>query len=222
MSKRRISKLFETNGRGQSSRAAALPGQLRSRSACLLPWTIQQPPSTATLVRGAGEIDWWTSTRSVRPSSHAREIPVDGARPALCRCDRWTVAGLYRQDSYSRRRQPHLRPDRYRTKGAVNQALPPGAGGSRKAAGGRPSGRGRVVSGARGLVRGVAVSFRGRPAGGRFRKERCIEILKECGHLRTGPWFSMVSLYRVPRGLSPQDTERFLRENGKEVCCPRG
>jgi hypothetical protein len=53
-------------------------------------------------------------------------------------------------------------------------------------------------------------------------KERCIEILKECGHLRTGPWFSLVSLYRVPRGLSPEDTERFLREHGEEVCGPRG
>ena len=49
-------------------------------------------------------------------------------------------------------------------------------------------------------------------------KERCIEILKECGHLRTGPWFSLVALYRVPRGLSPEDTERFLRERGSEVC----
>jgi hypothetical protein len=49
-------------------------------------------------------------------------------------------------------------------------------------------------------------------------KERCIEILRECGHLRTGPWFSLVNLYRVPRGLSAQETERFLRERGSEVC----
>jgi hypothetical protein len=49
-------------------------------------------------------------------------------------------------------------------------------------------------------------------------KERCIEILKECGHLRTGPWLSLVALYRVPRGLSPEETERFLRERGSEVC----
>jgi hypothetical protein len=53
-------------------------------------------------------------------------------------------------------------------------------------------------------------------------KERCIEILKKCGHLRTGPWFSLVNLYRIPRGLSAQDTERFLREHGQEVCGPRG
>jgi hypothetical protein len=53
-------------------------------------------------------------------------------------------------------------------------------------------------------------------------KERCIEILKESGHLRTGPWFSLVNLHRAPRGLSAQDTERFLREHGEEVCGPRG
>jgi hypothetical protein len=44
MSKRCILKLFEKNGRGKSGLAYALPGQLHSQSACLLPWTIQQPP----------------------------------------------------------------------------------------------------------------------------------------------------------------------------------
>jgi hypothetical protein len=53
-------------------------------------------------------------------------------------------------------------------------------------------------------------------------KERCIEILKECGHLQTGPWVSLVNLHHIPRGLSAQDTERFLREHGKEVCGPCG
>lgn len=72
MSKRRILKSVETNGRGQSSLAAILPGRLHSSSGCLLPWTTQQQPRTGTLVRGAGETDWWTSTRSVRPSSRAR------------------------------------------------------------------------------------------------------------------------------------------------------
>jgi hypothetical protein len=75
MSKRRILKLFEENGCGKSGLAYALPGQLHSRSGCLLPWTIQQPPSTGTLVRGAGEIDWWTSTRSVRPSNPPERAP---------------------------------------------------------------------------------------------------------------------------------------------------
>jgi hypothetical protein len=71
MSKRSMLKLFESNGRGRPCLVVALPGQLHSQSGSLLPWTTQQPPSTGTLVRGAGETDWWTSTRSVRPSSHA-------------------------------------------------------------------------------------------------------------------------------------------------------
>lgn len=70
MSKGRILKPFEKNGRGQSGLAAALPGQLHRQLACLLSWTIQQPPSTATLVRGAGETDWWTSTRSGTTFGH--------------------------------------------------------------------------------------------------------------------------------------------------------
>jgi hypothetical protein len=71
MSKGSMLKLSETNGRGQSGQAVALPGQLHSRSGCLLLWTTQQPPCTGTQVRGAGETDWWTPTRSVRPSSRA-------------------------------------------------------------------------------------------------------------------------------------------------------
>jgi hypothetical protein len=63
--------LFEKNGRGRSGLAAALPGQRHSRSGSLPSWTNQQPPCTGTQVRGAEETDWWTSTRSVRPSSRA-------------------------------------------------------------------------------------------------------------------------------------------------------
>jgi len=66
-------KLFEVNGRERSGLAAALPGQLHSQSGCLLLWTNQRPPCTATQVRGAGETDWWTPARSVRPSSRAFE-----------------------------------------------------------------------------------------------------------------------------------------------------
>jgi hypothetical protein len=76
MSKRRMLMLFERNGRGRSGLAAALPGQHHSRSGSLLSWTNQQPPCTGTQVRGSEETDWWTSTRSVRPSSRA----VDPAR----------------------------------------------------------------------------------------------------------------------------------------------
>lgn len=63
---------LRSNGRGGSSLAFALPGQLHSWSGSLLPWTNQQPPCTGTQVRGAEETDWWTSTRFVRPSSRAR------------------------------------------------------------------------------------------------------------------------------------------------------
>jgi len=72
MAKRSMLRLFESNGRGRSGLAVALPGQLHSQSGSLLPWTTQQPPSTGILVRGAGETNWWTSTRSVRPSSRVR------------------------------------------------------------------------------------------------------------------------------------------------------
>jgi hypothetical protein len=71
MSKGSMLKLFELNGRGRSGMAVALPGQLHSQSGRLLLWTIQQPPCTGTQARGAGETDWWTPTRSVRPSSRA-------------------------------------------------------------------------------------------------------------------------------------------------------
>jgi hypothetical protein len=50
MSKGSMLKLIEANGRGQPGLAAALPGQLHSRSGCLLLWTTQQPNSTGTLV----------------------------------------------------------------------------------------------------------------------------------------------------------------------------
>ena len=72
MSKGSMLKLIETNGRGQSGLAAALPVQLHSSSGCLLLWTNQLPPCTRTQVRGAGETDGWTPTRSVRPSSRVR------------------------------------------------------------------------------------------------------------------------------------------------------
>jgi hypothetical protein len=45
MSKRRILELFETNGRGQSGLAAALPGQLHSQSACLVPTRSSNRPA---------------------------------------------------------------------------------------------------------------------------------------------------------------------------------
>jgi hypothetical protein len=31
-------------------------------------------------------------------------------------------------------------------------------------------------------------------------KERCVEILNECGHLRTGPWFRWLTCTGFPEG----------------------
>ena len=48
-------------------------------------------------------------------------------------------------------------------------------------------------------------------------QDRCVEILRECGHLPTGP-MGLVNLGRVPRGLNARELERFLRERGAETC----
>ena len=72
MSKRSMLKQFEINGRGRSSLVVALPGLLHSKSGCLLPWTNQRPPSTATLVRGAGEtdlVDLYPVRKAIQPCS---------------------------------------------------------------------------------------------------------------------------------------------------------
>jgi hypothetical protein len=49
--------------------------------------------------------------------------------------------------------------------------------------------------------------------------DRCIEILRDCGYF-LGADVSVVELGRIPRGLSAEDTERFLREHGGEVFSP--
>ena len=43
--------------------------------------------------------------------------------------------------------------------------------------------------------------------------DRCIEILDECGSLPTGA-LGLVNLLGIPEGLSAEQTEGFLRENG--------
>ena len=50
-------------------------------------------------------------------------------------------------------------------------------------------------------------------------KDRCIEILKEYGHLSTGPMCS-VCLAAIPEGLNAEQTERFLREQGAWLLSP--
>jgi hypothetical protein len=48
-------------------------------------------------------------------------------------------------------------------------------------------------------------------------QDTCIHILHECGFLPTGP-IGVVNLSEIPDGLNAKETERFLRENGAEIC----
>jgi hypothetical protein len=45
-------------------------------------------------------------------------------------------------------------------------------------------------------------------------RERCIEILRECGFLPTGGAVGLVNLGQIPDGLNAQELERYLREHG--------
>ena len=47
-------------------------------------------------------------------------------------------------------------------------------------------------------------------------KDRCIEILGECGFLPTGR-FGLVNLCQIPDGLNAGALERFLRAHGAET-----
>ena len=49
-------------------------------------------------------------------------------------------------------------------------------------------------------------------------EDRCIKILEEGGFLSTSPGLSLVNLCRIPDGLNAEEAERFLRENGAELC----
>jgi hypothetical protein len=48
--------------------------------------------------------------------------------------------------------------------------------------------------------------------------DRCVEILREGGLVRTGPGISILDLSRVPNGLSAKELERRLRHHGEEIC----
>ena len=49
-------------------------------------------------------------------------------------------------------------------------------------------------------------------------EDACVTILREGGFLRFHCGISMVDLTRVPEGLTADETRRFLREHGAEVC----
>jgi hypothetical protein len=50
--------------------------------------------------------------------------------------------------------------------------------------------------------------------------DRCVEILGECGFVRTGPGMLLLDLLNVPHGLNARELERYLREHGAEICNP--
>ena len=47
-------------------------------------------------------------------------------------------------------------------------------------------------------------------------QDRCIQILRECGFLPTGP-VGVVNLGDIPQGLNAEELETFLRKNGAET-----
>jgi hypothetical protein len=47
--------------------------------------------------------------------------------------------------------------------------------------------------------------------------DRCIQILRECGFLPTGP-VGLVNLGEIPDGLDAEELERFLRKDGAQIC----
>ena len=47
-------------------------------------------------------------------------------------------------------------------------------------------------------------------------QDRCVQILRECGFLPTGP-VGIVNLAAIPHGLDAEELERFLREHGAET-----
>jgi hypothetical protein len=51
-------------------------------------------------------------------------------------------------------------------------------------------------------------------------QDTCIEILGECGFLPTGT-LGLVNFGKIPKGLNAKETERFLREQGAEICGSR-
>ena len=47
-------------------------------------------------------------------------------------------------------------------------------------------------------------------------QDRCVQILRECGLLPTGP-VGVVNLAAIPHGLNAEELETFLREHGGET-----
>ena len=48
--------------------------------------------------------------------------------------------------------------------------------------------------------------------------DTCVDILRECRCLPTGPGPGLVNLLHLPEDLTARELEKFLRENGPEIC----
>jgi hypothetical protein len=51
----------------------------------------------------------------------------------------------------------------------------------------------------------------------RLSVDTCMKILRECGYVPPGPGIHMVDLLHLPKGLSTEELEKFLRERGAET-----
>ena len=55
--------------------------------------------------------------------------------------------------------------------------------------------------------------------------DTCVQILRECGFVPTGSMptggIAVVNLLKIPDGLNADETERYLRKNGAELCTPQ-
>ena len=51
--------------------------------------------------------------------------------------------------------------------------------------------------------------------------DRCTEILRECGFLLDTSGVHVVNFLKIPEDLDARDLERYLRENGADLCGPR-
>jgi hypothetical protein len=47
--------------------------------------------------------------------------------------------------------------------------------------------------------------------------DTCMDILRECGFVPTGPGIGLVDLLHLPDGLNAKELEKFLREYGAEL-----
>lgn len=49
------------------------------------------------------------------------------------------------------------------------------------------------------------------------RQDECMEVLRESG-FRCPPGINVVDFTKIPAGLNAEETKRFLREHGAELC----